>query len=109
MTGLYKEYEQFCQKAGRPLQEPVQIKRVEIYGNNESKQENVAQQQESTESIVNESTNAVKKSTKSLVLKSSKYSTESSTGSLSTNSDREISTSPPRRIGSGIVLQTISP
>jgi hypothetical protein len=40
LTGLYKEYETVCQRAGRPLQEPVQIKRIEIYnGSNEKKPE----------------------------------------------------------------------
>lgn len=107
MTGLYKEYEQFCQKAGRPLQEPVQLKRVEIYGNNEAKAEaNLnAVQQDSTDSF--DSNNAVKKnSMKALVLKSSKYSTTESSNA-SSNSDREVSNSPPRRISG--VLQTISP
>jgi len=34
---LYKEYEVFCQKAGRPISEPVQIKRIEIYNGTEKK------------------------------------------------------------------------
>jgi len=39
LGSLYKEYEFFCQKAGKPLSEPVEMKRIEIINGVEKKPE----------------------------------------------------------------------
>ena len=86
LTGLYKEYETVCQRAGRPLQEPVQIKRVEIYnGNNEKKPE--------VSSLTSIPSDYNQSQPGSMVLNDNP---DSSNNSLSPLSDRECNNSPSR-------------
>jgi len=98
LGSLYKEYEVFCQKAGKPLSEPVEMKRIEIINGVEKKPEDGARGSQRKSSIeVNMTSN-----TKSMI----NLNGESPNNSLTILSDKD-SNSPkdPRHMAS----QTKSP
>ena len=86
LTSLYKEYEVFCQKLGRPLKEPVQLKRVEICGNEKKLEEN----NESNSKLNNTSQEGGLNRKESF----NNSHDEISNNSLSTQPDREANISP---------------
>ena len=89
LTSLYKEYESFCQKLGRPLKEPVQIKRIEICGNEKKSEEISSNNNEFKEKNPSEGSNSKENLNNS--------NDEISNASVSTQSDRESNTSPIKK------------
>ncbi len=75
LGSLYKEYEVFCQKAGKPLSEPVEMKRIEIINGIEKKPEDARSTQRKSSIEVNMANNNTKESpTNSLTVLSDKDS-----------------------------------
>jgi hypothetical protein len=100
LAGLYKEYEGFCQKAGRPLSKPVQIKRSEVGTGNERKMSDdngkaTATPRSRQNSIDNQLCQGFTKAVN--VAGGNSPDQASTTNSFSSLSDREINSSPPKQ------------
>lgn len=94
--GLYKEYEGFCQKAGKPLREPVKIKRIEIYGGSDKKSDE-NKTPSARQSATTESTFA-KSVARSLNISGNSTSEHGSpNNSLSIHSDKDNAHSPAKK------------
>lgn len=100
LGGLYKEYEGFCQKAGRPLSKPVQIKRSEVGTERKMSDDNKSTPSATPRSRQNSiDANLCQGFSKAVnvVNGNSPSGQGSTTNSLSSLSDREMNSSPPKQ------------